>query len=525
MISMTLAETAQAMSGKLLVFESASASIDSQAQVDSAVTDSRQVRPGSLFVAIKGERVDGHAYLEQAASAGAVAAVVDHEVAGAYLPQILVEDTVRALGFLARHNIEKRRSLAGQARTPFTIVGITGSVGKTTTKDLIRALLSPLGPTIAPQGSFNNEIGLPLTALQVGEETRFLVAEMGASAVGEIAYLTTIARPDLAVELKVGVAHLGGFGSVENIRQAKSELVRALPPSGLAILNENDENIRLMPEMTGVRNLLWFGLHEDRPDEDRSDESETAYPSVPSAMSAAEIYGDQVQVDDQDRPSFTVHFPDGTGCPMSLALPGRHNVMNALAAICVAYAMDLPTEAIAGILAHQGAQSPHRMDIRQVPFRPDSDLAFTLIDDSFNANPDSMKAGLDGLAAWHAESRTRDERPYRVAVLGSMLELGPNEKELHQRMGAYALSVADMVIAVGSEEEPHLDELAHDFVLGADHDQKEAGSIHWVHSAEQAADLVRGLEGEHRQTVVLLKGSHASGLQGLADYWLGQARK
>ena len=228
MMPMTVRQVAEAVQGRLIVPQTGDGVEDgADALATSAVSDSRQVREGSVFVAIAGERVDGHDFVARAGESGAVVALVQHEV-DAPVAQIVVPDTVDALGLLAKANIAARRAVG----TPFTLIGITGSVGKTTTKDLMAALLSTLGPTVAPVGSFNNEIGLPLTALKVGRDTRFFVAEMGASHVGEITRLTTIAPPDIAVVLKVGCAHLGEFGSVERIAQAKSEIVQGLVPMG-----------------------------------------------------------------------------------------------------------------------------------------------------------------------------------------------------------------------------------------------------------------------------------------------------
>ena len=207
MMPMTVRQVAEAVQGRLIVPQTGDGVEDgADALATSAVSDSRQVREGSVFVAIAGERVDGHDFVARAGESGAVVALVQHEV-DAPVAQIVVPDTVDALGLLAKANIAARRAVG----TPFTLIGITGSVGKTTTKDLMAALLSTLGPTVAPVGSFNNEIGLPLTALKVGRDTRFFVAEMGASHVGEITRLTTIAPPDIAVVLKVGCAHLGEF--------------------------------------------------------------------------------------------------------------------------------------------------------------------------------------------------------------------------------------------------------------------------------------------------------------------------
>ena len=212
MVPMSVEEIAKAVDGRLI------GDAGSESRATNTVSDSRQAGPGSVFVAIRGERVDGHDFVAKTAGQGATVAIVDHEVKSDGLPQIVVKDTVDALGELARYNIVRRRELDGD----FDIIGLTGSVGKTTTKDLLSSLLATVGPTVAPVGSFNNEIGLPLTALRVDEHTRFFVAEMGASHIGEIARLTRIAPPNTAIVLKVGVAHLGEFGSRERIAQAKS---------------------------------------------------------------------------------------------------------------------------------------------------------------------------------------------------------------------------------------------------------------------------------------------------------------
>ena len=283
MMPMSLEEIAQAVQGRLIA---GTAAIDTPVAT-STFTDSRQIVEGSVFVAIAGERVDGHDYVSKVGAQGAVAAIVDHEIDGAGVPQIVVEDTVLALGALAKHNIERRRAL----ETPFTVIGITGSVGKTTTKDLMKALLAHIGPTIAPVGSFNNEIGLPLTSLKVHAETRFLIAEMGANHVGEIANLTSLVPPDIAVVLKVGVAHLGEFGSPERIAQAKSEIIRGLVPGGLSILNANDEHVAAMSAIA-PGDVMWFGLPQNNDGK--------------PAISAQHVHCDEL-----DHPSFILDNGDG----------------------------------------------------------------------------------------------------------------------------------------------------------------------------------------------------------------------
>lgn len=485
MMPMSLEEIAQAVQGRLI----AGTAAVNVPVTTSAFTDSRQIVEGSVFVAIAGERVNGHDYVPHVGAQGAVAAIVDHEIADAGVPQIVVEDTVLALGVLAKHNIERRRALG----TPFTVVGITGSVGKTTTKDLMKALLSHMGPTVAPVGSFNNEIGLPLTSLKVNAETRFLVAEMGANHVGEIANLTSLVPPDIAVVLKVGVAHLGEFGSAERIAQAKSEIIHGLVPGGLSVLNANDEHVAAMSAFA-PGDVMWFGL----PNGDGGNPAITAQ---------------HVRCDELDHPSFTLENGDGEHAEVTLGICGQHNVMNALAAASVAMRLGMSIGEVASALSDVTAISPHRMAVSTVNKQ---ETSFTLIDDSFNANPDSMKAGLDGLLRWKAGS---ESQPFRIAVLGAMLELGPDEKDLHVGIGRYALEGGvDALLTVGSASDASLDALAGAMADGASL-AGDASHVYWVHDIDEADCLVTRLAVEHPGAVVLLKGSHASGLSALAERW------
>ena len=485
MMPMSLEEIAQAVQGQLVAGTAAA----NTPVATSAFTDSRQIVEGSVFIAIAGERVDGHDYVPHVGAQGAVAAIVDHEIADADVPQIVVEDTVLALGLLAKHNIERRRALG----TPFTVVGITGSVGKTTTKDLMKALLSHMGSTVAPVGSFNNEIGLPLTSLKVNAETRFLVAEMGANHVGEIANLTSLVPPDIAVVLKVGVAHLGEFGSAERIAQAKSEIIHGLVPGGLSVLNANDEHVAAMSAFA-PGDVMWFGL----PNGDGGNPAITAQ---------------HVRCDELDHPSFTLKNGDGEHAEVTLGICGQHNVMNALAAASVAMRLGMSIDEVASALSDVTAISPHRMAVSTVNKQ---ETSFTLIDDSFNANPDSMKAGLDGLLRWKAGS---ESQPFRIAVLGAMLELGPDEKDLHVGIGRYALEGGvDALLTVGSASDASLGALAGAMADGAAL-AGDASHVDWVHDIDEADRLVTRLAVEHPGAVVLLKGSHASGLSALAERW------
>ncbi|MDF7641195.1 UDP-N-acetylmuramoyl-tripeptide--D-alanyl-D-alanine ligase [Bifidobacterium sp. ESL0784] len=511
MMPMTIEEIAQTVDGHIVV--GSDFQIPLGAVATSTFSDSRQVKAGSVFVAIKGERVDGHDFVSGVGAKGAVAALVDHAIDGVGdIAQIVVSDTIKALGRLAHHNIVRRRKLD----SAFSVIGITGSVGKTTTKDLLHSLLASLGETVAPVGSFNNDIGLPLTALKVGEYTRFFIAEMGANHVGEIANLTKIVPPDLAVVLKVGVAHLGEFGSVERIAQAKSEIVQGLMPDGIAVLNADDKHVAAMTKFAPGK-VLWFGLDSNaKPDARR--------------MTATDI-----TVDSLDRPSFTLVAPDGSSTPVHLGIGGAHNVVNALAAATVAYYFGMPLADIASGLDNVKHISPHRMAVSSVKL---DDADFTLIDDSFNANPDSTRAGLDGLARWETAEKSagdglqtaKNAKPYRIAVLGAMLELGEDELKLHRQVGEYAAGLGiDEIIAVGNETDKHFDQLAQALAQGAEAEEKHVDAaksqtrtpvvVQWVHSAGEAERLVAEAARRHENTVVLLKGSHISGLSALAERW------
>lgn len=391
------------------------------------VTDSRQAAEGSLFVAVHGERTDGHAHLGSARALGAVGAIVsDLEAARSGLSQgeasiglVLVEDTVAALGALARTHLEALRQAAAEQGERLTVVAMTGSVGKTTTKDLTRQLLAASGPTVAPRASFNNEIGLPLTVLEADESTRYLVLEMGASGPGHIAYLTDIAPLDAAGVLMIGHAHMGGFGSIEGVAAAKAEIIAGLRPEGIAILNADDARAAAMAELAPAR-VLTFSARGRQ----------------------ADLRAENVDLDAAARAAFDLHLP-GLAEPrrVQLAVAGVHNVSNALAAAGLALAAGIAPELIAERLGSVSIESPHRMDISELS----GDLL--LIDDSYNANIDSMTAALAVLPALAGERR-------RVVVISEMLELGESSAADHARTGELAAQAgAAMLIGIGSTQE------------------------------------------------------------------------
>jgi UDP-N-acetylmuramoyl-tripeptide--D-alanyl-D-alanine ligase len=364
------------------------------------------VAPGGLFAAFAGENVDGHDFAEQAMAAGAAAVLGTRATAA---PTVVVPDTRSALGRLARAVVDRLPGL--------TIVGITGSSGKTSTKDMVVGLLTRLGPTVGPPGSFNNELGLPHTVLAADEATRFLVLEMGARGKGHISYLCGIAPPRIAVVVNVGVAHIGEFGSVEAIAEAKSELVRALGPDGVAVLNADDERVRAMAELTTA----------------------TVVPAGEAA--AATVRATDVSLDERGRASYTLSTPDGRAS-VRLHAAGRHQVGNSLLAAAVARAAGMPLPAVAEALSDLAPVSNRRMDVFD---RPDG---VTVIDDSYNANPASTAAALQALVDIGAGRR-------RLAVLGYLAELGDQEREGHKQVGRVAAELGvDRLVVVGAAAAP-----------------------------------------------------------------------
>ncbi len=422
------------------------------------IIDSRQAVPGALFAALPGERADGHDYAADAVRAGAVAVLATRP---AGVPALIVADVPAALGRLARAVVDRLPGL--------TIAGITGSAGKTTTKDLAAQLIGTLGPTVAPRNSFNNEIGHPLTVLRAGEDTRYLIAELSARGPGHIAALCAIAPPSLGVVLCVGNAHAGEFGGKEQIAEAKAELPRALPPDGVALLNADDPLVAAMAADTAAR-VVTFGRSP-----------------------GASVRADEVRLDGLSRPRFRLVMPDGMA-QVALRLHGEHHVTNALAAAALAGQLGMPARDIAEGLSGATALSRWRMEVTE---RPDGVI---VINDAYNASPEAVTAAL---AAQREMARGR--RAY--AVLGRMAELGDRSREFHEQAGVDAAraGVAGL-IAVGDEAAPML--------TGAKAVPGFGGELLAVPDGEAAlaalADRLRPGD------VVLVKASRAAGLQTVA---------
>lgn len=454
MIAMTLAEVAGAVAGSLSDTDDPVALVTGP-----VVVDSRQVGHGALFVAVPGERVDGHDFAAAAVAAGATAVLATRPLG---VPAVVVDDTVAGLARLA-HAVARR--LDGT-----TVIGVTGSAGKTGTKDLLAQLLPAVGPTVAPPESFNNEIGFPLTVLRAGTDTACLVLEMGARGAGHIAELCAVATPRIGLVLNVGVAHLGEFGSPEAIAAAKGELVEALPDDGVAVLNADDERVAAMAGRTKARTVT-FGR-----------------------APGADVRADDVTLDAAARPSFTLVTPAGSA-PVRLLLHGEHQVSNALAAAAVALEVGMSPAQVAAGLGEAVPQSRHRMELRE---RPDG---VTVVNDAYNANPVSAAAALRTLVHLAGDRRT-------VAVLGEMLELGETSAAEHVRLGARAAEWGvDLVVAVGAGASGIAD--------GASGVPGWSGRAVRVPDGDTAEDL---LDTEIRGgDVVLFKSSRDAGLRWVGD--------
>ncbi|MBY8886170.1 UDP-N-acetylmuramoyl-tripeptide--D-alanyl-D-alanine ligase [Streptomyces sp. PTM05] len=462
MIALTLAEVAQAVGGSTHDIPDPSLPVSGP-----VLTDSRLVVPGSLFVAFDGERVDGHDFAGQAVAAGAVAVLAARPVG---VPAIVVDDVRGALGALAREVIR---------RLGVDVVALTGSSGKTSTKDLIAQLLTRLGPTVYPEGSLNNEIGLPLTALRAEAGTRNLVLEMGARGIGHIRYLTELTPPRIGVVLNVGTAHIGEFGGREQIAQAKGEMVESLPgeaEGGIAVLNADDPYVRAMANRTKAR-CVFFGESRE-----------------------ASVRAEDVRLDPKGRGVFTLRTP--TGCaPVTLRLYGEHHVSNALAAAAVAGELGMPVEEIASALSEAGSLSRWRMEVTE---RPDG---VTVVNDAYNANPDSMRAALRALVAMGRGSGAEGGRTF--AVLGEMAELGEDSLAEHDAIGRLAVRLnVSKLVAVGGEAAAWLD-------MGAKNEGSWGEESVHVSDAETAIDLLRSQL--RPGDVVLVKASRSVGLERVAQ--------
>jgi UDP-N-acetylmuramoyl-tripeptide--D-alanyl-D-alanine ligase len=512
MIDLTVAQIAEIVGGTL-------ADISPQAAAELHVTgtvefDSRAVGPGGLFLALPGARSDGHDHAGAAVAAGAIAVLAARPVG---VPAIVVspepgrgradgglagvlEDDADGSGAAVLAALAKlAKAVAAElVAGGLTIVGITGSSGKTSTKDLVAAVLEPLGEVVAPPGSFNNELGHPWTVLRATRRTDYLVLEMSARHPGNIAALADIAPPAIGVVLNVGTAHLGEFGSREAIARTKAELPQSVPSSGVVILNVDDPIVAAMAHATPA----WVVRVS------RSSHTD----SGPS-----DVWAEEVSLDELARPRFTLHALDTRGAvevEVRLGVYGDHQVTNALCAAAVALQCGASAEQVATALAGAGPVARHRM---QVTTRADG---VTVIDDAYNANPDSMRAGLQALA-WIAHGGAPDDMNKRGssarrswAVLGEMAELGEDAITEHDRIGRLAVRLdVSRLVVVGTGRS--MSAMHHGAVMeGSWGAQGDRGAVN-VPDGDAALALLRA---EVRPgDVVLVKASNAVGLGALAD--------
>ena len=457
MIPLTLAEIAALVDGTL------TNAPEPHAQVTAPLMfDSRGANPGGLFLALTAER-DGHDYARAAVEqAGATAALTTRPVG---VPAIVVPDVLTAAAMLTAY---LSAQLSGT-----TFIGVTGSSGKTSAKDLLSQILPALGPTVATEQSFNNEFGLPVTVSRATRDTKYLVLEMGARGVGHIRYLTGMAPLDTAIVLNVGSAHLGEFGSRQRIAEAKGELIEDLPLSGWAVLNADDDLVAAMAPRTRASVILFGRSHN------------------------AQVRAEDVRLDDAGRARFTLATPSGS-VPVRLRLVGEHHVDNALAAAAAVMPYGMTPQATADALSQSVQIASGRMEVTE---RPDG---VTVVNDAYNANPESMRAALDALVSMTCAAGRNP-----VAVLGTMLELGDHSEAAHSEVGAYAAKHGITVIAVGSGPEAR-------WIAGS------AASPHLVGDEHEAAELLRTLavSGD----VVLFKSSRDAGLRHLAARYATEGR-
>ncbi len=466
MIALTPTEIAEAVRGRLVPTRTGD---NDTVIVAQSQTDSRLVGPGEIFVARRGEETDGHLFASKAVDNGAALLIVEREVDDR-VPQIVVEDATLALGLLAK-TVVQRALDGGRPR----IVGITGSNGKTTTKNLIASMAERLGPTVASEKSFNNEVGGPLTMIRVAEDTETLVAEMGASAEGEIARLTEMAPPHIGVVLSVGLAHAGEFGSIETTFRTKSEMVRDLPETAVAVLNRDDPWVSRMADLTKAR-VVWFG---------QSGDADVRASDIEASASGT---------------SFTLHLA-GESLPVNFRVLGEHHVANAMAAAAVGLELGLAPAQIVDSLESATLAAPGRMQV--LPGRD----GITIINDAYNASPDSMSAALKTLAQIaRPGART-------VAVLGAMSELGDLAGEEHDRIGLLVvrLGISELVVVGKEARRLHISSI--------NEGSWDGESVFFENHDDALEYLVRTAQ---PGDTVLLKSSNAAGLQKLGDR-LGEA--
>ncbi|WP_353188637.1 UDP-N-acetylmuramoyl-tripeptide--D-alanyl-D-alanine ligase [Pseudomonas sp.] len=448
--ALTLSELTNALEARL---------IGADASFDGVSIDSRAIQPGQLFIALTGPRFDGHEYLNDVAGKGAVAALVEREVADSALPQLLVKDTRQALGQLGALN-----------RAAFTqpVAAVTGSSGKTTVKEMLASILRTRGPVLATRGNLNNDLGVPLTLIELAPEHTSAVIELGASRLGEIAYTVGLTKPHVAILNNAGTAHVGEFGGPEKIVEAKGEIIEGLAADGIAVLNLDDKAFGIWRTRAAGRQVLTFAL----------------------SNSEANFHASDLATDARGCPAFNVHTPEGSE-RVQLNLLGTHNVANALAAAAAAHALGV---SLFGIATGLGAVQP-------VKGRTVAQLAkngMRVIDDTYNANPTSMCAAVDILAGFSGRT---------VLVLGDIGELGDWAEQGHRDVGEYARGKVSALYAVG----PNMVHAVNAFGEQAQHFGTQA-------------ELIQALAAEQdTNTTILIKGSRSAAMENIVAALCGSS--
>ncbi len=429
-------------------------------------TDSRKITQGSLFVAKPGENTDGHLFVDDAIRNGAVAVLVEHRVQQD-IPQLVVSDVVQALGLLAKYVVAEVKS-----KGSLQVIGVTGSNGKTTTKNMLREILSRSGATVAPEESFNNEVGAPYSMLKINDQTKYLVVELGAGGPGSIRYLTEMCQPDIAIELKVGLAHAGEFGGIESTANIKAELVEEISTNSSALLNIDDPRVAQMAARTKAK-IISFGTNHS-----------ALYRASDISVSIAGT-------------SFIFHSPNQEAVKVQLRILGEHHVYNALAALATAdlLAVDM-VSAVAALEAMPIAER-WRMELN---YRKDG---LTVINDAYNASPDSMRAALQTLAELGRQSSKKT-----VAVIGEMAELGEYSVAEHDAIGRLVvrLNLGQLVVIGTGAKMVH---------MGASLEGSWDGESKYFEQISEAEAYLREmLTGEE---IVLVKSSKSANLRYLGD--------
>lgn len=415
-------------------------------------TDSRTLQPDDLFVPLRGPNYDGHDYLRQAVEHGAAACLSEEVVGGLSVPVIQVDDALSALGAMAAHI---RENFHGP------VCAVTGTTGKTSTKEMLAAILKQQSAGLKTEGNFNNLIGLPLTLARLDDSQRWIVLELGMSQHGEIARLAAIARPDVAIITNVGAGHLAGVGDISGVAHAKGELFASLVAGCKAIVNADDPMVVGLPLPAGVRRLSFAIARQ----------ADVMATDITSARTT----------------QFNLVI-DRVAYPVTIPLPGRHQIYNALAAAAAAYSIGVKVEDIVAGLS-QVQMTAQRLEVRELP------SGATLLDDSYNANPQSMRAALTALSDWPCSGR-------RIAVLADMLELGSAAAECHREIGEFAGQKVDCLLAMGQWAETLLQ--AAPAVAELPPCASHADINRWLREHMQADDcvLIKGSRGMHMEKVV-----------------------